>query len=99
MSYMPPIDPSTMTEAEAEAKQTMLNTAQAHGNGGAKQPKVKPDGRIGTLEKKVDTLIWLHAELMWKLQLAAAKQMLDNPEVKERLQQALVQQMQNGGGI
>jgi hypothetical protein len=91
MSFMPHIDPATVIEGEVEH-------TPAHGNGGGKQPKAKPDGRIGTLEKKIDTLIWLHAELMWKLQLAAAKQMLDNPEVKERLQQALVQQMQNGGG-
>ncbi len=63
-------------------------------NGATKQLKSKPDGRIATLEHKVDTLIWLHSELMHKLQMAAAQQMLQNPEIQERLQAAIVAQMQ-----
>lgn len=61
---------------------------------------VKPDGRIGKLEKTVERLErelaetrWCFAELMYKLQMAAAQQLLAQPEMQERLQQALVAQL------
>ena len=63
--------------------------------------KPKPNGRITTLEnnvkalqERVDTLVWLHAELMQHMKMMVAQQLLSNPEVQDRLRDALISQMQ-----
>jgi hypothetical protein len=62
--------------------------------------KPKPNGRIATLEakvaeleSKVDTIAWLHAELMQKLKMMLAQQLLANPDVQERIKQAIASQL------
>jgi hypothetical protein len=66
--------------------------------------KPKPDGRIGTLERRVTeleagfteliaTLAWLTAEKEYQAKVAIALQLLQTPEVQEKLKAALVTQM------
>lgn len=57
----------------------------------------KPNGRITTLERRVDELehkisimAWLDAERKHNAKLAVAKQMLQSPDIQERLGNAIV---------
>jgi hypothetical protein len=49
--------------------------------------------RIAELENKVDTLIWLHTELVLKARMAAAQQVMQNPQFQDKIRAALVAQM------
>ncbi len=71
---------------------------------GKAEPKLVPkaNGRITELERRVgalegdtrlDSLVWLHAEMVHNMKLAAAQQILSNPEVQARLQQAVMAQL------
>ena len=41
------------------------------------------------------SLIWLHAELIFKAKMAAAEKLLANPQIRERLKAVLAAQIQN----
>ncbi len=51
------------------------------------------DERIKTLETRLDTVIWLHAELAHRLKMAALQRLLSTPDV----QQKLLAQLEAGG--
>lgn len=53
-----------------------------------------PTYRIAELERKVDTLSWLHAELVYALRLSAAIQYAQS--VGPQLQQQVVDQIMSG---
>lgn len=66
-------------------------------------PTPKPNGRIGTIEaelakvrQELDEVRWCFAEFMHNMRLAAAQQMLQQPEIKARLEQMLMEQMSPG---
>ena len=69
-------------------------------NGNTPRPKAPSrtailEQRVATLETSVATLIWLHAELIFKAKMAAAEKLLANPQIRERLKAVLAAQIQN----
>lgn len=71
-----------------------------------KAPVPKQGGRIATLEQQVallrtqmDEVRWCQAELMFRLKSAAAKQVLSQPAIQERLQALIMAQMDADQGI
>ena len=62
-------------------------------NGMAPNPD-SPEARIAEVERKLDTMIWLHAELVYALRLAAAQQYAQT--LTPQMQQQMVDQIMAG---
>ncbi len=82
----------------------MSTPAEAPTTNGTTGPKPKEGGRIATLEAEVKTLRreldetrWCFAELIHSIKMARAKQVLNTPEVQERLQSMMVGHLFGGG--
>ncbi|OQW34520.1 MAG: hypothetical protein A4E20_10900 [Nitrospira sp. SG-bin2] len=48
---------------------------------------------IEELTYKVDVLTWLYAELMYRVRLATAQQLVSRPDIQQRLQELIANKL------